>query len=114
SQSGTANTGPTITGFVGQTIKTGPKLKLAEAAGIMDVENARLKLRAAEANLFGQVRQNYFAVLVARENIKATRALSSLADAVFRVMVLQLKAGEVATYEPMQLRVVALQTRGAL
>jgi cobalt-zinc-cadmium efflux system outer membrane protein len=113
-QSGTPNTGPTYTGLVSQTIKTAGKLKLAEAAGIMDVENARLKLRATEADLFTQVRQNYFAVLVAQENMRATRALAALTDEVFTVMVLQLKAGEVATYEPMQLRVVALQARGAL
>jgi cobalt-zinc-cadmium efflux system outer membrane protein len=114
SQSGAPQSGPSYSGFVNQTIKTANKVKLAEAAAIMDLENARLKLRAAESDLFSQVRQNYFAVLVAQENVRATRALAQLTDEVFRVMVLQLKGGEVATYEPMQLRVVALQARGSL
>jgi len=114
SQSGAPNTGPNYGGFVGQLIKTANKLKLAEAAALMDLENARLRLRKAETDLFTQVRQNYFAVLVAEENVKADRALAQLTDEAFTVLVLQLKAGEVATYEPMQLRVVALQTRGAL
>ncbi len=113
-QSGTSGTGPNYGGFVSQLIKTANKLKLAQAAAIMDEENARLKLRKAESDLFTQVRQYYFAVLVARENVKANRALAQLTDEAFTVLDLQLKAGEVAAYEPMQLRVVALQTRAAL
>ena len=113
-QSGTSGTGPNYGGFVSQVIKTANKLKLAQAAALMDLENARLKLRKAESDLFAQVRQYYFAVLVARENVKANRALAQLTDEAFTVLVLQLKAGEVAAYEPMQLRVVALQTRAAL
>jgi cobalt-zinc-cadmium efflux system outer membrane protein len=113
-QSGTSGSGPNYGGFVSQVIKTANKLKLAQAAALMDLENARLKLRKAESDLFTQVRQFYFSVLVARENMKANRALAQLTDEAFNVLVLQLKAGEVAAYEPMQLRVVALQTRAAL
>src|SRR5262249_45414867 len=47
--------------------------------------------------------------------VRANRALAHLTDEAFNIMLLQLKVGgQVATYEPMQLRVVALQTRGAL
>jgi outer membrane protein, heavy metal efflux system len=113
-QSGTSGTGPNYGGFVSQVIKTANKLKLAQAAAVMDLENARLKLRKTESDVFTQVRQNYFAVLVARESLKANRALAQLTDEAFTVLLLQLKAGEVAAYEPTQLRVVALQTRAAL
>jgi cobalt-zinc-cadmium efflux system outer membrane protein len=114
-QSGTSGSGPNYGGFVSQTIKTANKLKLAQASALMDLENARLKLAKAQADLFSQVRQNYFAVLVARENVKANKALAVLTDEAFKILEIQLKlAGEVAMYEPMQLRVVALQARGAL
>jgi cobalt-zinc-cadmium efflux system outer membrane protein len=37
-----------------------------------------------------------------------------LTDQLYNVMFLQMKAGEVAAYEPMQIRVLAMQARGAL
>jgi cobalt-zinc-cadmium efflux system outer membrane protein len=103
-----------VGGFIDQVIKTAGKLKLAQAAAVMDLRNAELALRKAEADLATQVRSGYFTVLVARENVRVAEVVVQLTDAVYRVMVLQLQAGEVATYEPMQLRVVALQARGQL
>src|SRR5262249_33624226 len=59
--------GPIYGGFVGQTIKTAGKLKLAQAAAAIDLENARLAYRKAETDLTASVRSGYFAALVARE-----------------------------------------------
>jgi cobalt-zinc-cadmium efflux system outer membrane protein len=98
-------------GFIEQTIKTGAKRKLAQAAAMVDVRNAELSFRKTEAQVQTQVRHGYFTVLVARENLRAMHSLAKLTDEVYRVMVLQLRVGEVATYEPMQVRVLALQAR---
>src|SRR5262249_10610397 len=81
---------------------------------LYDLEMAELKLRQAQADLRTQVRTYYFAVLVARENLKVTRAMAKLADEVAQVLFEQLKGGVVAPYEPLQLRVLALQSRGAV
>jgi cobalt-zinc-cadmium efflux system outer membrane protein len=106
--------GPIYGGYAGQTIKTGGKIKIAQAAAKKDLDNTRLAYRKAETDLAASVRSGYFAVLVAQESIRANRALVKLTDAVFDVMVRQLKGGEVATYEPMQLGVYAAQARAAL
>jgi cobalt-zinc-cadmium efflux system outer membrane protein len=97
-----------------QTIKTAGKLKLAQAAAEMDVRNAELALRKARYDVAGQVRSGYFAVLVARENVKVSRALVRFAEAVYAPLVANLKEGQVAAYEPMQFRVLAVQARAAL
>src|SRR5262249_50085548 len=78
-----------------------------------DLDNARLAYRKAEADLATSVRTGYFAALVAQEGIRANRALVKLTDTVFEVMVRQLRGGEVATYEPMQLGGFAAQARAA-
>src|SRR5207237_1959391 len=61
-----------------------------------------------------QVRHGYFAVLVAQENIKVSRALVRFTDEVYRLQVEQLQEGQAAAYEPLQLRVLAIQARNAL
>ena len=106
--------GPTYGVLVGQTIKTMGKLKLAEAAAIMDLENTQLAYRKAETDLMALVRSGYFAVLVAQENMKATRALVNLTDEVYKVNVEQVGGGEAAPYEPMQVAVFAAQARQGL
>src|SRR5262249_18422987 len=95
--------------------KTGGKLKLAEAAATMDWLNADWALRRAQTDLMTQVRTNYFAVLVALETVKVTRSLARFTEEVYNVQVEQLvQGGLVAAYEPMQLRALAIQARGAL
>jgi cobalt-zinc-cadmium efflux system outer membrane protein len=108
------NGGPYAGGFLGQTVKIGGKIKLAQAAAKKDLDNARLAYRRAETDLSASVRSGYFAVLVAQESIRANRALVKLTDTVFEVMARQLQVGEVATYEPMQLGVFTAQARFAL
>jgi cobalt-zinc-cadmium efflux system outer membrane protein len=97
--------------WVDQIIKGGNDLRLKTAAAIMDLHNAELALKKARSDLATQVRSSYFAVLVARENIKASRALAKFTDEVYRVQVGLLSAGLAASYEPMQLRPLAYQAR---
>ncbi len=116
-QADNVNTGRTA-GYQGinisQTIATGGKLQLARAAACVDVENAELALRKVHYDLATQVRSNYFALLVAREKVKINRALVELADGVYRTQIARVKAGEAAPYEPLQLRVLAVQARAQL
>lgn len=114
----TAGTGATA-GFQGffleQTIKTAGKLKLAQAAATMDLLNSQLALRRAQFDLVTAVRNAYYGVLVAEENIQVTHALAVLTDAAYQVFVDQLRIGGLAApYEPLQLRALAFQARGAL
>ncbi|HWY86442.1 MAG TPA: TolC family protein, partial [Gemmataceae bacterium] len=106
--------GPTYGVIFGQTISTMGKKKLAEAAAIMDLENAKLAYHRAETDLMASIRSGYFAVLVAQENIKATRALVNLTDEVYKVNVELVLGGVAAPYEPMQVAVFAAQARQAL
>lgn len=110
---GTAGTAGFQGFFIEQTIRTGGKLKLAQAAALMDVMNAETALRRAESDLATSIRGGYFAVLVARENVRVTEALTQLTDEAFRIQVEQARV-VAAPYEPMQLRALAYQARGAL
>src|SRR5262249_46646954 len=106
--------GPNFGPFFEQTLITMGKLKLAQAAAQMDLDNAELAYRRAEADLTTNVRAAYFGVLVADESMRLNRALVALTDTVYQVMVQQLKGGELAAYEPMQVGVFAAQARGGL
>jgi cobalt-zinc-cadmium efflux system outer membrane protein len=116
-QSDTAGTAATA-GFQGvfveQTIKTAGKLQLAQEAAVMDLQNAQVAFRRAKSDLLTQVRLGYFAVLVAQENVKVNLALAGFTDEVYRVQVEQVKGAQAAPYEPLQLRVLAVQARGSL
>jgi cobalt-zinc-cadmium efflux system outer membrane protein len=117
-QSDTVGTSDTA-GFQGlyleQTFKTAGKLELARASATMAWQNAQVAFRKAQNDVATQVRSNYFAVLVALENVKISSALARFTDEIYRIQVDQLRAGVVAaTYEPMQLRVQAIQARANL
>ncbi len=101
-------------GFVEQTILTMGKLTMARTAALKDVQIAEQNLKKAEADLQAQVRSGYFAVLSARENHRVIRGLTGLTDELYAVLLLQLEVGNVAAYEPMQIRVLALQSRNNL
>ena len=106
--------GPMYGAFFSQTIKTMGKLKLSQAAALMDLQNAEIAYRRAETDLMANVRTNYYAVLVAQESVRANFGLVELTDEVYRVMVDQLRGGAVAPYEPLQLKVFSEQARIAL
>ncbi len=101
-------------GFLDQPIKTAGKLQLGRDVAEGDLRNQEIALRKAEADLLAQVRGNYFAVLVAQENMKVSLALAQFSDNIYRAQVELVKAGQAAAYEPYQLRVLAFQTRAAL
>jgi cobalt-zinc-cadmium efflux system outer membrane protein len=106
--------GSTLGSTFSQTIKTMGKLKLAQDMAAMDLANAQLAYRRAETDLMASVRTAYYGVLTAQAGIRANRALANLTDEVYNVMKLQLKVGEVAPYEPLQMSVFAAQSRVAL
>jgi len=101
-------------GYVEQIIKTCGKLKLARSAALMDVHNAQLALRRTQVDLLSRVRAAYFAVLVAQENLRVARAMSRLTEEAYRIQVAQVKAGQAAAYEPLQLYVLAVQARATM
>jgi cobalt-zinc-cadmium efflux system outer membrane protein len=109
----TVETGPAgYPGFwIDQVIKTGGKLTVAQAAATMDIVNAQLALRKARSDLWYAVRGNYFAVLVALENIRVSEALYRFTEQVYRVQVDLVEGAEGAAYEPMQLRPLVLQAQ---
>jgi cobalt-zinc-cadmium efflux system outer membrane protein len=106
--------GPNVGVFVSQQVKLWGKLKVAQAAAMMDLTNAEIAYRRAETDLLASVRGNYYAVLVAQESIRANRGLAELTDEVYRVLVDRLRGGEAAPYEPLQLKVFSEQTRASL
>jgi cobalt-zinc-cadmium efflux system outer membrane protein len=114
-QSDTAGTGATA-GFQGiffeQTIKTAGKLKLQQAAASMDVQNTQLAFRRAQTDLMAQVRGGYFAVLVARENVKISRFLVDLTTALYDVTLRSFEQGFATYYDVQQMRVLLLQAHG--
>jgi cobalt-zinc-cadmium efflux system outer membrane protein len=115
--SDTAGTGATA-GFQGvffeQMIKTAGKLELARQVASVDTVNARVALRAAENDVATRVRAAYFAVLVAQENIRVSRALAQFTDDVYRVGLDLLEHSFAAPYEPMPLRSQVYQARNTL
>ena len=62
--------------FVDQTIKTGNKLKLQAASAQKDLENAELALGKARSDLATQVRQQYYALLIAKETARVNLAVA--------------------------------------
>jgi len=100
--------------FFEQMIKTAGKLELARQVASVDVVNARVALRAAESDVATRVRSAYFAVLVARENVRISRALAQFTEDVYKVGLDLLEAKFAAPYEPMQLRALVHQARNTL
>jgi cobalt-zinc-cadmium efflux system outer membrane protein len=96
---------------VSQAFPLSGRLTLAQAAAKMDLINAKLAYRRAETDLMAAVRSAYFAVLGNQEMMRENRALMDLTDQIYQVMLLQVKAGQVAGYEPAQVGVYAGQAR---
>jgi cobalt-zinc-cadmium efflux system outer membrane protein len=111
---GTGHTGGYQGIDIEQQVPLGGKLRLARQAKEMDLRNAEVALRRTYFDLFTAVRTNYYATLVAAETVKINRALAEFTDQVYRVQIDRVKAGESAPYEPMQVRVLALQAHAAV
>ena len=100
--------------FVQQTIVTGGKLTLAQNAATMDYHNAELALQAARIDVASQVRSTFYDTLVAREKVRLTRALAKFTDDIYRAQIRLASGGQAAPFEPLQLRVLAMQARNAV
>jgi cobalt-zinc-cadmium efflux system outer membrane protein len=98
-------------GFVNQQIVTAGKLKLARAAAEAGVRIAEIKYRSQRTSLVSQVRSEYYAVLVALERIRVFKALDEFASRTYTTQIQRVKGGEAAPYEPLLLRVAAVQAR---
>ncbi len=98
-------------GFIAQTIVTAGKLTIARQAALQEVQISEQRLKQTEADVQANVRRGYFAVLSAQKKFETSKALAQLTDELYDVLLLQMKIGEVAAYEPMQIRVLALEAR---
>jgi cobalt-zinc-cadmium efflux system outer membrane protein len=96
---------------IDQVIRSWGKLKLAGAAAEMDLLNAELALRRARSDLSTAVRNAYFAVLVAKETVRVTKALARFTDEVYRLITGYLAGAQAAPYEPSALRGLANTAR---
>jgi cobalt-zinc-cadmium efflux system outer membrane protein len=101
-------------GFVNQLIKTAGKLRLAQQVAGFDYINAVVAFRRAEVDVATAVRNQYFAVLVARQAVEINRALAALSDEVYRLQLGQVAAGQAAGYEPLQVYAQAETARTAV
>lgn len=99
--------------FFTQDIITAGKLELARNIANLDLMNKQLDLKKARASLLQDVRNAYFAILVARENLTYNEALVRFTNEVYRIQVEQYKGQQAALYEPMQLRAQADLSRSA-
>src|ERR1043165_2980883 len=100
--------------FVEQTIVTMGKKTIARESARREILIAEQRLRQAESDLQAQVRTGYFALLSARENYRVTRGLAELTDELFSILLSQFREGFAAAYEPMQIRVLSMQSRQTL
>jgi outer membrane protein TolC len=87
---------------------------LAESAASLDIDSAMLNLRQARIDVASEVRSFYFAAIVAREKLKLARALSTFTEKLYEAQIELVEGGEAAPYEPLQLRVLALQARASV
>ena len=100
--------------FFSQTIVTGGKLTLAQNAATMDYHNACLALKASRIDVATQVRDSYYDTLVAHEKVRLTRALARFTDDIYRAQIKLASGGQAAPFEPLQIRVLAMQARNAV
>lgn len=100
--------------FVSQLIKTAGKLPLAQRVAGYDYVNALVAVRSAEVDVATAVRTHYFRVLVVTMAVEVNTALTRAADESYRAQVKRVRAGEAASYEPLQLYAQAQQARNAL
>lgn len=100
--------------YINQLIKTANKLGLAQQVAGYDYLNAVVAARRTQVDVMSQVRTSYFNVLVAQQAAEIHRALVSLADEVYDLQKKQVRAGEAAAYEPLQLYAQAVQARNNL
>ncbi len=108
---GTADTAGYNGVFFTQEFVTAGKLTLAQNRALQEVRATQADLRKARVRLASEVRRSYFKVLIAQEQLKFTKAISKLSQEVYEAQIDLVAGGEAAPYEPLQLRVFAVQAR---
>lgn len=111
---GTADTAGYNGVFFTQEFVTAGKLTLAQNTALQEVRATQADLRKARIKLASDVRRNYFKVLIAQEQLKFTRAIAKLSQEVYEAQIDLVAGGEAAPYEPLQLRVFAVQARNSV
>jgi cobalt-zinc-cadmium efflux system outer membrane protein len=100
-------------GYLSQTIVTGGKRRLASRAESMNFQRAQWALRRTRVTVATAVRSAYFSALVARERLRLAQSLETFTNQIYQAQIGLTEAGEAAPYEPLQLRVFALQAQAA-
>ena len=108
------NSSGMLGGFVSQEFVLLCKIRLARAVAEADRDLADQTYRTIENEVVAGVRRGYFAVLAAQETMRVQEALARFTDEVYRVQVDLVRSGQSAAYEPLQLRVLAYQSRAQL
>ncbi len=111
---GTARTAGYNGLFFTQEFVTAGKLTLAQNVAMNDMRAAEADLRKSRIRLASDVRRNYFKVLIAQEQLRFNKAIAKLSDEVYRAQIDLVTGGEAAPYEPLQLRVFAVQARNTV
>ena len=75
------------------------------------MENAELALRKARSDLATQVRQQYYALLIAKETVRVNRAVARFTEDIYLLQKDIFRGGIVAAYEPAALRALAYTAR---
>jgi cobalt-zinc-cadmium efflux system outer membrane protein len=97
-----------------QEIVTGGKLKLSRSAAAMDFENAKQAYQKMKIDIATRVRGAYYDLLVSRQRRRMLAALARLCDEIYRAQIELVAGGQAAAYEPLQVRVFAVQARNAV
>lgn len=108
---GTARTAGYNGVFFTQEFVTAGKLSLAQSAALNEMQAAQADLRKARISLASSVRRNYFTVLIAQERLRFSQSIAKLSNEVYQAQIDLVTGGESAPYEPLQLRVFAVQAR---
>ena len=111
---GTAKTAGYNGLFFTQEFITAGKLTLAQSVAMNEMRAAQADLRKARIRLASDIRRSYFKVLISQEQLKFNRAIAKLSDEVYRAQIDLVTGGEAAPYEPLQLRVFAVQARNTV
>ena len=90
--------------FIQQHLRMFGKMKLSVASAQKDLDNSELALRRARYDLSTNVRNAYFALIVAQETVRVNEALARLNDEIYRLYTGYLAGGFAASYEPAALR----------
>lgn len=100
--------------FWNQTIVTGGKLKLARCAAAMGFEIAQVEYQRTKIDIATRVRSAYYELVVAQQRRRMLWALARLTDEIYSAQVELVAGGQAAAYEPLQVRVFAVQARNAV